>query len=73
MHSFVNIFYLFLEHEQFLELPGDFGRSELHLFFPKFRQQAQKFAWMTGGITLLILHCVIQVLKQQVAVQHEYM
>ncbi|XP_041365438.1 vacuolar protein sorting-associated protein 18 homolog isoform X2 [Gigantopelta aegis] len=37
-----------LEHEQFLELPGDFGKSELHLFFPKFRQQAQKFAWMTG-------------------------
>ncbi|CAG5120863.1 unnamed protein product, partial [Candidula unifasciata] len=36
------------EHPQFLELPGDFGYSELHLFFPKFRQQATKFAWMAG-------------------------
>uniref|UniRef100_A0A0B7BPA0 Pep3/Vps18 beta-propeller domain-containing protein n=1 Tax=Arion vulgaris TaxID=1028688 RepID=A0A0B7BPA0_9EUPU len=36
------------EHPQFLELPGDFGYSELHLFFPKFRQQALKFAWMAG-------------------------
>ncbi|GFN86697.1 vacuolar protein sorting-associated protein 18 homolog [Plakobranchus ocellatus] len=35
-------------HPQFLELPGDFGYSELHLFFPKFRQQALKFAWMAG-------------------------
>ncbi|GFR83888.1 vacuolar protein sorting-associated protein 18 homolog [Elysia marginata] len=35
-------------HLQFLDLPGDFGYSELHLFFPKFRQQALKFAWMTG-------------------------
>ncbi|XP_046364864.1 vacuolar protein sorting-associated protein 18 homolog isoform X1 [Haliotis rufescens] len=37
-----------VETVQFLELPGDFGYSELHLFFPKFRQAATKFAWMTG-------------------------
>ncbi|KAH9519313.1 Vacuolar protein sorting-associated protein 18 like protein [Bulinus truncatus] len=36
------------EHPQFLELPGDFGYSELQLYFPKFRQQAYKFAWMAG-------------------------
>ncbi|XP_059179714.1 vacuolar protein sorting-associated protein 18 homolog [Physella acuta] len=36
------------EHPQFIELPGDFGYSELHLFFPKFRQQATKFSWMAG-------------------------
>ncbi|ESO97284.1 hypothetical protein LOTGIDRAFT_214111 [Lottia gigantea] len=36
------------EHVQFIELPGDFGYSELHLYFPKFRQPAQTFAWMTG-------------------------
>ncbi|KAJ8299391.1 hypothetical protein KUTeg_023451 [Tegillarca granosa] len=34
--------------EQFLELPGDFGYSELRLFLPKFRGQAKTFAWMTG-------------------------
>lgn len=36
------------ELPQFMELPGDFGYSELHLFFPNFRQQARKFAWMSG-------------------------
>ncbi|KAK7098433.1 vacuolar protein sorting-associated protein 18 homolog isoform X3 [Littorina saxatilis] len=36
------------DHPQFLELPGNFGYSDLHLFFPKFRQPAQTFAWLTG-------------------------
>ncbi|XP_055900557.1 vacuolar protein sorting-associated protein 18 homolog isoform X1 [Biomphalaria glabrata] len=36
------------EHPQFIELPGDFGYSELQLFFTKFRQPACKFAWMAG-------------------------
>ncbi|KAK6183831.1 hypothetical protein SNE40_002395 [Patella caerulea] len=36
------------EHIQFIELPGDFGHSELHLYFPKFRQPAHSFSWMTG-------------------------
>ena len=33
---------------QYQELPGDFGYSELRLFFTKFRESAKKFAWMTG-------------------------
>lgn len=33
---------------QYQELPGDFGYSELRLYFPKFRDPARKFAWMTG-------------------------
>lgn len=36
------------DHPQFLELPGNFGYSNLHLFFPKFRQPAHTFAWLTG-------------------------
>ncbi|XP_025087260.1 vacuolar protein sorting-associated protein 18 homolog [Pomacea canaliculata] len=36
------------DHPQFLELPGNFGYSDLHLFFPKFRQPALTFAWLTG-------------------------
>jgi len=39
---------LFVFTEQFQELPGDFGYSELKLFLPRFRGQAKKFAWMTG-------------------------
>ena len=39
---------LFLFSVQFQELPGDFGYSELKLFFPKFRDPAKLFAWMTG-------------------------
>ncbi|CAL1534740.1 unnamed protein product [Lymnaea stagnalis] len=34
---------------RFIELPGELDYSELHLFFPQFRQQASKFAWMTGA------------------------
>ena len=37
--------------EQFQELPGDFGYSELKLFIQKFRGQAQNFAWMAGMLT----------------------
>ncbi|KAK3096988.1 hypothetical protein FSP39_005437 [Pinctada imbricata] len=44
--------HLFQQYEsgagQFTELPGDFGYSELKLYLPKFRGQAQTFAWMTG-------------------------
>lgn len=36
------------DHPQFLELPGNFGFSDLHVFMPKFRQAAQTFAWLTG-------------------------
>ncbi|KAK7491492.1 hypothetical protein BaRGS_00017321 [Batillaria attramentaria] len=36
------------DHPQFLEFPGNFGFSDLHLFMPKFRQAAQTFAWLTG-------------------------
>lgn len=50
----------FTEHPQFLELPGDFGYSELHLFFPKFRQQATKFAWMAGdGLHCYLCDCAV--------------
>ncbi|KAL4225031.1 Vacuolar protein sorting-associated protein 18 like protein [Mactra antiquata] len=47
---FQQLFQKFEEHEkiQYQELPGDFGYSELRLFFPKFREPAKKFAWMTG-------------------------
>lgn len=34
--------------EQFLELPGNFGYSELKLFHPKFRALPTSFAWMVG-------------------------
>lgn len=34
--------------EQFLELPGDFGYSELKLYLPRFRAPPRNFAWMTG-------------------------
>ena len=40
---------------QFQELPGDFGYSELKLFFPKFRDPAKIFAWMTGRIGVFFL------------------
>lgn len=36
------------EHLQFLELPGNFGYSDLHLFFPKLQHDAKTFAWLTG-------------------------
>lgn len=44
--------HLFQQYEaekvQFQELPGDFGHSELKLYFPKFRDPAKIFAWMAG-------------------------
>lgn len=34
--------------EEFLELPHEFGTSELRLYAPTFRNQAKAFAWMAG-------------------------
>lgn len=34
--------------ESFLELPGNFGYSELKLYYTKYKGQPSTFAWMTG-------------------------
>lgn len=36
------------EHLQFLDMPGNFGYSDLHLYFPKLQHDAKNFAWLTG-------------------------
>lgn len=34
--------------EQFLELPGEFGYSELTMYRPRHAKCVKSFAWMTG-------------------------
>ena len=52
--------FILLSTEQFLELPGEFGYSELTMYRPRHTHSVKSFAWMTGNqrIKSLLTGCL---------------